>query len=167
MISNVRLQETLEITVAGLEHSLIGHLPHCAYQDYCAWAVSEANPQRETWLHVMGIPQFVSLTLNLFEGVIPEPYMAAMLKVSVPVNVYLMYEVVSDDLAIGLARRCPDDPIYERQHRLLRLRVTRTSNSTRSPTRWSAWPKRSLRRRRRRNPNAGLDWRVGLHLRRT
>src|SRR5258708_7948024 len=81
------------------------------------------KPERANlgWPQVMGIPQFVQLTLTLFDDIVDDWNLT--IPRTVPMNVYLIFEVVSDDMAIGLARELPGDST-----RALRTRALRQFN---------------------------------------
>jgi hypothetical protein len=103
-MNNHWVRHTEQITLEGLEASVRTHMPSGSYKTFYLWALSEANPDRELWLHLLGIPQFVKLTLGLLHGSVPQDTFGNLLEYSVPMNIYLIFEVASDDLAIGLAR---------------------------------------------------------------
>ena len=94
--------EILQPTLGALDDSLLRHMPACAYRDYCRWALSARNPVREQWLHLMGIPQLVRLTSELLDGTTTRGW-EHLVRSTLPMNVYQLYEIVSDNLAIGLA----------------------------------------------------------------
>ncbi len=77
-------------------------MPRSPYQDFCLWSLSMGNPARSAWLQIWGIPQFVKLTLAMFDGILDGQHLEEILRHSVPMNVYLMYETMSDNLSIGL-----------------------------------------------------------------
>lgn len=114
-----QFHETYAATVSSLRDNLPAILPDSLYRDYCLWALSPENPHQRTWEHLMGIPQFVQLTLALFDGIVDAEDQQQLIAASIPMNIYLMFEVVSDDLAIGLAHPNRGDSTYfERRHLL-------------------------------------------------
>lgn len=73
------------------------------YRDYQLWAFSgSANPDYKTWHKILGIPQFAYLTHNLVDGLVSEKQWREIMPYIGVMNTYLMYETVSDNLAIGL-----------------------------------------------------------------
>lgn len=113
-------QTTQRMLVDGIEAAMREHMPPCAYRDLCRWAFSAGPEDRATFLHLLGIPQFARMTVALFDGLIRPEEAAKLARYSALMNTYLSYEVVSDDLALGLARGLPgDDTVDERRAVLL------------------------------------------------
>jgi hypothetical protein len=99
------LSTTVSALVQGLEH----HMPGSIYSKFCAWCLSERNPQRKVLIQVLGISQLVNLTAKLFEGLLSDQEWEALLPYCATMNAYLTCEAVSDNVAIGLARPKPKD----------------------------------------------------------
>ena len=106
------LQYVFELTSQGFEASVRDYLPDCTYRDYSLWALSTKNPHQKDYLQVLGLKQFARLTLTLFDGIVEDSNQEQLAKFSVPMNVYLTYENISDNLAIGLASQAADDTTY-------------------------------------------------------
>lgn len=107
------LDKIFQLTHDGFYASAREYLPHTVYRDYSLWALSKENPYQKDYLQVLGLKQFAQLTLSLFEGLVEEDILEQLAKYSVPMNVYLAYENISDNLAIGLANRAADDTTYD------------------------------------------------------
>jgi hypothetical protein len=114
-----RLEQTLAVTVAGLAASLQRHMPAGAYRDFYLWAISPENPAQAAYLRAIALSQLVKMTVELLDGIVDEPDWQPLLAHTVPMNVYQIYEVVSDNLAIGLAGAHCEDPHAGRRRRLL------------------------------------------------
>src|SRR4051812_3038170 len=104
-MSNNRHSQILENTLAALETSLAEYMPDCAYRDFYQWALSASNPLGTTWLEALGVYQTTHLTFELLDGIISDEAWDVLVPYISPMNTYLAYEVVSDNLAIGLARQ--------------------------------------------------------------
>ncbi len=125
MVAKVAVQErsqalfdaALPITAQGIRDSL-DYLPDGAYKTYCAWLLDSPQHSAE-WLQLVAIHGLIRLTNSLLEGLLTTDEMMQALVYSVPMNVAQMYEVISDNLAIGLAHRQPDDATFEIRHHIL------------------------------------------------
>ncbi len=115
-----RLMLTFADTIIQFQGSLHKHMPSTPYRDFHLWAISSENGERETWLQVMGIPQFAKLTEHLLGEVVADEQWPLLLKYAGVMNNYLIYETISDNLAIGLAYPHPDDETYEIRKSILR-----------------------------------------------
>jgi hypothetical protein len=114
--SQQHFQVAIHETVGALQESLWEFMPDCAYRDFYAWALSDGNTQRSNWLQVIGASQIVQLTVKLMSEFVNDEQWALMAHHSAPFNAYLVYEVVSDNLAIGLAHsNLKSDAVFERQ----------------------------------------------------
>jgi hypothetical protein len=84
-------------------------MPAGLQRDFYSWAFSSQNPYQAQFLQTTGVLQLVNLTVMLLEGLVDRydwPQLAAH---SALLNVYLSYEAVSDNLALGVARVKPDE----------------------------------------------------------
>ena len=109
----------LSHTRRGIQQSLTQHMSACDYRDFCLWMLEQETPQSDRWLELMGVPQMVRLFLYLMKGVAREQDWPHLIECVVHVNLYQMYEVVSDNLAIGLARPVATDAHHEARRELL------------------------------------------------
>ncbi len=104
----VRSQYMLEATVAGLEASLYQHMPASPQRDYLAWGISRENPDQQYFLQTIGLLQLVNLTATLLDGLVDDYLWGQLIDYTIYMNVYQIYEIVSDNLAIGLGRPARD-----------------------------------------------------------
>ncbi|MEH1886820.1 hypothetical protein [Nostoc sp.] len=111
-ISTELLENIFDLTSYGFEASVRDYLPDSTYRNYCLWALSTENPHQKDYLQVLGFKQFAQLTLTLFDGLVKDSNQEKLAKFSAPMNVYLTYENISDNLAIGLANQASDDTTY-------------------------------------------------------
>ncbi len=118
-MSTERYTQALEATVEGLRRSLREDVPECTYRSYCDWSLSDENPRRDAFLQAMGITQLTHLTLTLLDGMVEERHWPRLVDCSVVMNVYQVWEIISDNLAIGLARRAPADSTYIERRQLV------------------------------------------------
>ncbi len=112
-------QRLLAITLAGLKASLHRHMPTGDYRDFYLWAISAENPHQDVYLQAVGITQLVKLTVTLLEGLADEDEWHCLLNHTVPMNVYQIYEIVSDNLAIGLAAPSNGNAVHRLRRDLL------------------------------------------------
>ena len=92
----------VEKTSLVLQESLWDFMPEGAYRDFYLWALSNANPQRDNWMQLIGLTQIVQLTVRLLGDLVDDTQWNWLAGFTAPFNTYLVYEVVSDNLAIGL-----------------------------------------------------------------
>ena len=99
---------TTVIQATGMLNALVGsvrsQVPHGIMRDYWVWALSDQNPYQARWIQTIGIPQFERLTAALLDGVVEERHAGLLDALAAMMNVYLLYETLSDNLAIGCAR---------------------------------------------------------------
>lgn len=131
-----QFQKMLDMTADALINSLPKHMPGGLYREFYSWGFSRENPVRDAWLQTTGLTQLVKLTVNLYEGLAPESDMARLVEYCIPVNIYQVYEIVSDNLALGLAHRAPEDKTFAERRSLIlefnRAMDTRLQNFTTS-----------------------------------
>jgi hypothetical protein len=108
------LDATIECSTRSLEH-----MPAGAYRDYLSWVLSEDGPQRDEWLQLAGVTGLVRLTVSLLDGIVRDDEWEALAGYAAIINVQQMYEVVSDNLAIGLAHPKNGDDTFAVRRKLL------------------------------------------------
>ncbi len=102
-------QLLLDATLAAFNNSLPQHMPAGVQRDFYLWAFSSQNPLQSQFLQTTGVLQLVNLTVMLLDDLVDRYDWPQLAAYSALLNVYLSYEAVSDNLAIGVARLTPDD----------------------------------------------------------
>lgn len=112
-------QQARDLLVRGVEKSIADHVPAHPVRDFLLWAFSGQNPERERWLHLIGISQTIRLSLKLLDGLTDSADYARLIEHSLPMSVYQFYEIVSDNLSIGLGSPIADDHAHEERRALV------------------------------------------------
>ncbi|MEU8005009.1 hypothetical protein AB0B66_27950 [Catellatospora sp. NPDC049111] len=102
MPTNRRAAQLLAATCSALTETIRRHMPAGPYRDFTAWAYSAENPRRHEYLQSTGVIQLVTMNTRMLTGLVEEHDWPAMLHHAGRMNAYQVFEVVSDDLAIGL-----------------------------------------------------------------
>lgn len=97
-----KISESLAIILRAFEISLNRDMPESPYQKFHLWALSPENPQHKTWWQIIGIPQFVMLTTTLLDNLVSQDQWPQLLEYTAAMNTYLIYETISDNLAMGI-----------------------------------------------------------------
>src|SRR5687767_14205729 len=84
-------------------------MPAGPYRDFTAWAYSADNPRRHEYLQSTGVIQLVTMNTRMLTGLVEEEDWPGMLRHAGRMNAYQVFEVVSDDLAIGLGHPVLDE----------------------------------------------------------
>lgn len=95
-------QRTQDQLVDGFRRSVLDVIPQGPFRDFVTRALAPKDPDRPAWLQLFGLPQLARLTLTLFGGIVSGQELERVVAASVTLNVYLTWEVTSDNLCIGL-----------------------------------------------------------------
>ena len=110
-------EEAVVQHVAGMRHSF-RYLPDDNYRYFCEWVLDQ-NEIKDRWLQLTAVIQQIKLAEKLLEGILTSDEMYDILPYCVALNTYLTYEVVSDNLGIGLSQRQEGDVTFEKRRKLL------------------------------------------------
>ena len=121
MLDNLNKQQMsiLGAIVRCLHATIQQYMPTGSLRDFWLWALTEDTSYYDAYLQATGIFQFTKMTDALFHDLINKeeweqlsPYIGLM-------NAYLVFETISDNLALGLAEKQTDDDSYSERHQLL------------------------------------------------
>jgi hypothetical protein len=107
-----RYEEALFDTVQALTETIYEKMPHSAYRDFYLWALSGENDERALWLQVIGARQIVQFVVELMGDSLDDAQWTHFARHTALMNSYLVSEVVSDNLGIGLAAPNDNDESY-------------------------------------------------------
>src|SRR5690349_10979745 len=93
----------MEATVENIRRSLHRDMPVSPQQDFYLWGIDSENPYRDAFLQMKGIKQTVNLAQHLLADLVEPDSWKEVADYAGRLNAYFTYEVVSDDLAIGLS----------------------------------------------------------------
>jgi hypothetical protein len=102
----------LDSTIENIRHSLERHMPLSQQRDFYLWGTSPENPLQDTFLYAMSVPQLINLSAYLLEDMVAPEHWKKLARYTGRLNTYFMYEIVSDDLAIGLSPLAVADTTY-------------------------------------------------------
>ncbi len=88
----------------AFKQSIQQDIPAGIVQDYWKWSLSGRNPDLSLWIKTIGIPQFDMLTAYMLKDTVEYDAAKSLQNFTSVMNVYLLYETISDNLAIGCAR---------------------------------------------------------------
>jgi hypothetical protein len=115
MATNRRAAQLLAASCAALTDTVARHMPAGPYRDFSAWAFSGENPRRHEFLQATGVIQLVNMNTTLLSGLVEDSDWPTMLHYAGLMNSYQVFEVVSDNLALGLGRSQLDNAGAERR----------------------------------------------------
>jgi hypothetical protein len=126
--------ELREKLINSIIKSIDDHVHEPAARDFYLWSFSKENQLRERWLYLVGVTQLVQLTLKMFHGLVDGKDAERLLDYSLPMNVYQFYEIVSDNLSIGLGSPiASDDSALARREVLLSFNQAMVARLNGSP----------------------------------
>lgn len=99
--------DAVELTRAALSERLDRYLPDPDYRAFYAWALSEQNPDQTIFHRIIALTQLGNLTAAMLTDLAGSDTWSALVRHAVPVNLYQIFEVVSDNLGLGLAKVAP------------------------------------------------------------
>ena len=79
------------------------HMPAGVQRDFYMWGISTANANRDEFLQLIGMNQVINLASHIFGPMVKPDDWQTLAEYSGLIHAYFMYELVSDDLAIGLS----------------------------------------------------------------
>src|ERR1041384_6767071 len=92
-----------QTTLEKIKTSLIEHMPAGVQRDFYLWGISPANTNRDEFLQLIGMNQVVNLATHILEPMVKADDWQKLAEYSGLIHAYFMYELVSDDLAVGLS----------------------------------------------------------------
>ena len=93
----------VQATVEKIKTSLMQHMPAGVQRDFYLWGISPANPNRDEFLQLIGMNQVINLASHILGPMVKPDDWQTLAEYSGLIHAYFMYELVSDDLAIGLS----------------------------------------------------------------
>ncbi len=108
-----------DATLESIRNSLRRHVPLGHQQNFYLWGTSPGNSHQKTFLQIMGILQLVNLASALLEDLVEPEYWPELSGYIGQINAYFMYEIVSDDLAIGLSPFATGDSAFPLRREIL------------------------------------------------
>lgn len=115
----------IEETARSLRGRLAEHMPSGAGRAMALWLLEPGNPLRGEYLQRMGVLQLIQLERSLLAGLVAPEDWPALVRGSAGLRAYLTCEVVSDNLALGLAA----DRVFETAGARTRRHVLRRFNA--------------------------------------
>lgn len=109
----------LDSTIESIRHSLERHMPFSPQRDFYMWGTTPENPLQDTFLYAMSVTQLINLSSYLLEDMVAPQHWKKLARYTGRLNTYFMYEIVSDDLAIGLAPLAAADETYPLRRQIL------------------------------------------------
>ncbi len=109
-MSDSIIAQAVDDTLVGVRASIERHMPASPYRTYWAWLFSDANPRLDDWIKLSGLYQLVVLTVKLYRETVGDDGLPSFVTGCIPVNIYQLYEIVSDNMALGLATHSFDVP---------------------------------------------------------
>src|SRR4051812_10207436 len=103
MPTNQRAAQLLTASTSTLAAAIERHMPAGPYRDFTGWAFSADNPRRHEFLQTTGVIQLVNMNTTLLGGLLDDAGWQLMLRHAGVMNTYQTFEVISDNLALGLA----------------------------------------------------------------
>lgn len=116
----------LSTTAAAILYCLDLYAPDAIFTKFCAWCLSDKNPQRKIFIQTLGVFNLVDFTVKLFEGILSETELQALLPYCASMNTYLTFEPILNNVEIGLARPKPEDVKAEDRREVLKAFNTAT-----------------------------------------
>jgi hypothetical protein len=107
-----RMQRAILSISNSLNEHVRATMPDSAYREMFLWGLNPANEQYENWLQVIGTKQIVYFAAQVMGSMFGENELTALVDYAAPMNVYLTFEVISDNLAFGLTDRLNHDTTY-------------------------------------------------------
>jgi hypothetical protein len=92
-----------QATVDKIKSSLIEHMPPGVQRDFYVWGISSSNANRDEFLQLVGMNQVVNLAAHILEPMVKPDNWQTLADYCGLIHAYFMYELVSDDLAVGLS----------------------------------------------------------------
>ncbi|WP_406274329.1 hypothetical protein OH799_00940 [Nocardia sp. NBC_00881] len=96
-------QDAVQTTRQELIERLERYMPDTDQRAYYRWALSDRNPDRKLFSRIIALTQLGNLTAAMLTGLQGRDDWPILLRHAIPVNLYQIFEVVSDNLGIGLA----------------------------------------------------------------
>ncbi|MCP4654906.1 MAG: hypothetical protein GY856_05745, partial [bacterium] len=106
-------------TLRHLERAVRDLMPPGVTRDFYGWALEPANPLREEFLASAGICQLTHMNTVLLDGLVDGVDLGNLTDRLGLMAAWQYFEVISDNLAIGLARRPPGDLNCNQRRRLV------------------------------------------------
>ncbi|WP_344306222.1 hypothetical protein [Fodinicola feengrottensis] len=85
------------------------YLPDTTHRDYFRWALSDQNPDQALFCRIIALDQLAHLTTAVLSDIGGNDDWPTLVNQALPVNLYQVFEVVSDNLSLGLADVRADD----------------------------------------------------------
>ena len=98
-----RSGETFQLILDALHQAALDYMPPCPYRDFYVWAISDENHQRDAWLELVGVKTIGQFLLMLGRE-LDDATFTALCRASLPLSVYMVFEIAADNLAFGLIR---------------------------------------------------------------
>jgi hypothetical protein len=111
--------EIAKATVESVRSSLMRHMPASPLRDYYVWGISKENPHRDDFLQMVGINQLINLSSQMIGDLIEPENRQTIAQYCGRINAYLLYEIMSDNLANGLSSLCVIDENASVRHDIL------------------------------------------------
>jgi hypothetical protein len=114
-----RYEDALNATLSALDTSLHDDMPAGPYRDFFLWAISSENPHRDSWFETTGTQQIVRLSVALLDNLLDDEQWDYARLYYPLLNVFFIYECMSDNLAIGLADPNVQDEMAPQRRKLV------------------------------------------------
>lgn len=98
----------LSANIGYLDKTAQSYIQNNTYRNFYRWALTNDNPQQAAWLQVIGLVQLVKMTYQLLGGLVREDDWKLLLNDSLTMNGYQIYEIISDNLGIGITHAGSD-----------------------------------------------------------
>lgn len=109
----------MEATTENIRRSLHRDMPSSPQQDFYLWGVDSENPYQDAFLQMKGVKQMVNLAQHLLSDLVEPDSWKDIADYAGRLNTYFTYEVVSDDLAIGLSPLMGGDTTFPLRREIL------------------------------------------------
>lgn len=93
----------LQATIGHARTLISKHVPQSVQRDFLLWALADNNPHRKNYLQITGINKTSELAAALLCDLFDPSVLEKLSFYAGALNAYFYFEVISDNLAIGLA----------------------------------------------------------------
>ncbi len=112
-----RLQFIVHRTISGLSQQLNHIIPDADYRHFYQWALAH----EKDWVRLIGADKTITFVMLLTSHALDEKHWEQFVEYSQPFTHYLTYEVISDNLAFGLAQHAIPDQTTEQRYAILEM----------------------------------------------